>query len=204
MTTQDNLRGYAFAALRNAHAKQLAWQWGAAAAKEGYYPNFYEYSEEALTMWDKMMTTAPQDITTAKATIDIIIDEMGKSIRETYRGNMHYPTDDEGKQYMTAHHDVVLDQPLGYGDDGEELTLGSSFTEPTDSYAAVDDADVMRTRLRLIASHIRESDMELLVQYVSGEHNSINAMFENPVDAALFRKRVRRACAKLEGLELFA
>lgn len=199
----ENARGYAFAALRAAHARQLKWAKYAAASRHGYYPSVYGYTEDGLALFDRMYATATHDLATTQDIINTIIREMARSVDATYLGHFKYLTRGRDTEYITTAHDVILDQPAEYVE-GEEYdrfsTIGTLLPYTEVGYAAFEDADLMRMRLRLVASRLNAHDMAALTAYIDG------ASFEDAVSAGStqsFIKRMRTACAGLEGSVVF-
>ena len=196
-----NPRGYAYVAFTNAHRRMLGWQQYAAAAKHGYYPSKFDYIEQGLKLFDPMYATATQDMNTVRDLTDTIIKLMGQSITDEYRGHFHYPQGDGGRQYVTTRYDVILDLPTT-GSDGEPTTVGAVLPAIEAGYAEFEDADLMRMRLRIIAQRLSREDMAILTSYIDGEYDSLAAACGDR-SAPAFIKRMRNACASLEGSVVF-
>ena len=202
-TTSDNPRGYAFRSLSNAWYRQLGWRAYAAAQKYGYYPSLNEYIEQGLDMFDPMYTVATQDMDTANAIISKIIVEMGRSIKATMYGHITEHQDDKGFPAYQPRHDIRLDEPVHtYGE--EVSTKGLNVPEIEQGYDDVDDADLMRMRMRIISKRINAEDLAVLQSLVIGEHDTISSAFNsNYVKAMLFRRRMSAQLGSLEGSLVF-
>jgi hypothetical protein len=203
MTDIDNARGYAFVAFKNAHSRQLHWSKYAAALKHGYYPSLYEYTEDGLNMFDRMYATATHDLETVQDLTYDIIKAMAQSIDEEHRGHFKYVTKDRDSEHITTAHDVILDQPVGMEQGHEEFsTIGSVMPVIERGYAEFEDADLMKMRLRLIASRMTDADMKVLLAYVNGETDTLGgAVTDSSIQS--FIKRMRTACKPLQGSVVF-
>lgn len=187
---------YAYGALRGAYRRQTGWQAYAAAIKHGYMPDEYDWIHEGMTLFHQFtVATIPE----AKAIIDDIIIEMGKSVLAQVKGHFVYPTKD-GEQYVTIGHDVILDQPTGYSPEGEELTLAKAITTTEVGYSEVEDADEMRVRLRMIAARLRPDDMATLVSYIDGEYDTLTEACGGKANYNLFTRRMKVATRGLKGV----
>jgi len=187
----DNPRGYAFQALTKAYDRSMRWSTFAALAKDGLMPSKYEYIEDGLRMFDSY-DIASATIIEAKAIIDTIIKEMGRSLTEQLKGKHSYPTDSEGVQYIVTRYDSTLDLVIG-NDQGEDITLGTSVPELDKGYAAVEDADEMRYRMRMLADRLRPADMATLASYVSGEYETLTEACGGRTQYQLFTRRMKVA-----------
>ena len=187
---KDNPRGYAYQALANAYDRSMGWQQYAALARDGLMPSKYEYIEEGLDMFDR--SHAP-DMTEAKAMIDTIIKEMGRSLVEQLKGKHSYPTDSEGTQYIITRYDTTLDMVVSTTEDSETVTLSDTLGEVELGFMQVEDADEMRYRLRVLADRLRPADMDIIASYVEGNHGSLTEACGGKVEYQLFTRRMARA-----------
>ena len=202
-TANHNPRGYAYTALKNAWNRQLSWKAFAAANKYGYYPTLGDYIDQGLDMFDRMYAVANKDIDAATAIIGDIIAEMGRSIKSDFKGHLTYREDSEGKEVCMPSHDIILDQPVMLHSD-EASTIGADLPQEEQGYNAIEDADLMRTRMRIIGERINDEDMSILSSYVSGEVDTISAAFDGDyVQAMLFRRRMRAQLGSLQGSLVF-
>lgn len=202
MTATVNPRGYAFVAFNTTYERQLRWRAMAAAKRYGYYPSRKEYIALGLQLFDRMYATATQDDATMRAMVTSIIKDMGQSIRAESYGHFKYNGGHGEPQYITTKHDVVLDAPSDVNDP-ESDTLGSQLTSIEEGYAKSDNDDVMKARLKLIATHMSDEDMNILTAYIDGD--SFAAACEaKGINPDHFTKRIRDRCKGLKGMEVFA
>ena len=192
MEYNDEAHAYAFGALRGAYRRHMGWNQFAAANRHGYMPDEYEYIANGMHLFIDS-TTATTDVTEAKAIIDVIIVEAGRSIMEQVKGHFVYPTNDEGEQYVSIGHDVILDQPNGYTPEGEELTLGGVLPYDEPGYAEFEDAEEMKYRLRVLAERLRPDDMVTLMSYVDGEYDTLTEACGGKAQYNLFTRRMKVA-----------
>ena len=192
----NNPRGYAYKALAGAYERTIIWNWAAALAKDGTMPSKYEYIEDGLRMFDSYdVAVATPDA--AKAIIDAIIVAMNSSLQELLKGKFSYPEVDGVRQGIVARYDTTLDVELSYIDD-ELITIGSTLAEDEQGYAAVEDADEMKIRLRTIAARISGEDMATLTAYITGEYETITDACGGKREAQYFTKRIRNQCKGLQ------
>ena len=190
MTYENEAHAYAFGALRGAYKRQQGWQAFAAASRHGYMPDEYTYIEDGMALFTQFTAaTIPE----AKALIDDIIKHMNASVLEQVKGHFVYPTNDEGEQYVSIGHDVILDQPNGYTPEGEELTLGGAISYTDVGYKEFEDADEMMYRLRIIAERLRPDDMATLLSYVDGEYDTLTEACGGKTEYNLFTRRMKVA-----------
>jgi len=190
---QDNPRGYAYQALTKSYDRIMGWQQYAALDKDGSMPSKYEYVGDGLNLFDRQYPSYDQDITTAKVLIDTIIKEMGRSIVELMKGKMAYPSDSEGTQYIVPKYDTTLDIPISTTAYEEEITLGTTLPSVEEGYAAVDDADEMRYRMRVLADRLRPADMATLMSFVNGDYETLTEACGGSAAYWGFTKRMRTA-----------
>ena len=193
----SNERGYAYKALAGAYERTIIWNWAAALARDGTMPSKYEYIEEGLNLFDRSQAN---DITEAKAVIDSIIVSMNSSLQELLKGKFSYPEVGGVRQGIVPRYDTILDVELpdSLESDGEVLTIGSTLAEDEQGYAAVDDADEMRVRLRTVALRISSDDWDTLVSYINGEYETITDACGSKREAQYFTQRIRRQCKGLQ------
>ena len=186
----DNLRGYAYVSFKNAYNRSMGWSQYAAADKDGLMPTLYEYLEDGLNMFDR--SQYDNDIE-AKAIIETIIKEMGRSIVELLKGKHSYPQGTDGKARVVTRYDTTLDIAVGYSPEGEEITLGNQVGEVDLGFMQVEDADEMRYRLRVLADRLLPSDMAIVMSYANGEHDTLTAACGGRVGYKSFTKRMKVA-----------
>ena len=187
---EDNIRGYAYVALRNGYERTLTWDWAAALLKDGSMPDRYEYIEDGLTMFDSSCTTATT-LEEAKAMIDTIIGSMSGSLKELLKGKHSYP----GSGGVVTRYDTTLDvELLSSNDEGEVLTIGNTIPEHEQGYDDVDNAEEMRARIRMLAPRLRPADMAVIMSYVDGTYDTLTeACTAGDMQYGTFTKRMRVA-----------
>ena len=184
----DNARGYAYVALTKGYERTMAWDWGAALAKDGMMPSKYEYIEDGLRMYDQY--DPDMDITQAKAIVDVIIKEMGRSMQELLKGKHSYPSTGG----VVTRYDTMLDYVVHVDPrSGVETTLGDTVPSEDLGFAAVDDADEMRYRMRVLAGRLRPDDMATLASYVEGNYETLTEACGGKVAYQLFTRRMKVA-----------
>ena len=221
MTTNSNMRGYAFVALKGPFKRQMKWQQYAAAMAYGYHPHEYDYINQGLDLFDRMYTVATHDTTDATLAyanehgsyptmdelgiyvahdiVNTVIKAMGKSITDDVKGRFSYPVDDDGTQRMEPKFDLTLDSTALTGD-GEVTTKGDMIPVEEEGYTALEDADLMRMRMRLISKRLRPEDLKVLTSYVDGTHDSMTAACGgDKTTTVILMRRIRRALGSLEG-----
>ena len=190
----SNERGYAYKALAGAYDRSMTWNWAAALAKDGKMPSKYDYVSNGLDLFDRSLVTGMDE---AKAMIDGIITSMNSSLTELLKGKFSYPEADGVRRGIITRYDTILDVRVSE-DDAEHQTIGTSIPEIEVGYAAVDDADEMRVRLRTIAARLSDEDMATLASYINGEYETITDACGGKREAQYFTQRVRRQCKGLQ------
>ena len=190
----SNERGYAYKALAGAYDRSMTWNWAAALAKDGKMPSKYDYVSNGLDLFDRSLVTGMDE---AKATVDGIITSMNSSLTELLKGKFSYPEADGVRRGIITRYDTILDVRVSE-DDAEHQTIGTSIPEIEVGYAAVDDADEMRVRLRTIAARLSDEDMATLASYINGEYETITDACGGKREAQYFTQRVRRQCKGLQ------
>ena len=204
MAEEPNYRGYAFTALRISWERQLHWDIFAAANRYGYYPTLYEWIKERLRTFDSLWLAVDEpSIDEAQAIMrDLIIDQ-GKAITDGTKGHFEFLKPEGEPQYVQAKYDTTLNQPIVLNDASDTITIGDRLPYIEPGYKEVEDNDLMRYRMRLIAQRLTPLDLKNLTAYIDGEYDSIEAIFNNVNKATMFRRRIRRACKSLDGSVVF-
>ncbi len=201
-TATDNPRGYAYKALTNAWNRQLGWRAFAAAQKYGYYPRLGEYIDQGLGMFDPMYATAKQqDIRTASSIISNIIAEMGRSIKSEMYGHVTQHLDENGYDMYSPRYDVTLSAPIG--EHGATILEGQ-VGEEEQGYTDIEDADLMRMRMRIISQRINDEDFATLQSFVQGDADTLYALFNGDnTKRLLFLRRMKAQLGSLDGALVF-
>ncbi|KKM85431.1 hypothetical protein LCGC14_1289140 [marine sediment metagenome] len=198
-------RAYASVTFRNAYQTCVTrYDWFAASKRYRTAPTEGEWIANGLSMYDQLSiaitTTAKREVVDlSKLIVKLMIDE----VRDIARGLIVQRTDPVTKvRSMTTHYDLSWDKE-NFPGESEARTL----VHEDGGFAAVEDAEMMRMRMRMLSQVLTDNDMEVLIQYVSGEAASLReasrtlgytgTMYDK------MRYRIRRACKGLEMTDAF-
>ncbi len=197
-------RAYASVVFRNAYITCVSrYDWFAAARRHRAAPSEKEWIANGLSLYDQwsvaITTTAKKEVVDLS---HLIVKLMQDEVRGMARGLIVQRTDPLTKERrMTAHYELSYGEG-NFPDDWEARTL-----EVEGGFAAVEDAEVMRGRMRLLSEILTDPEMETLAQYVSGEVETLReatlSLGYTRLQYDRMRYSIRRSCKGLEMTDAF-
>ena len=150
----DDHRAYAFVSFRRSYEVTMGYDWAAALKKHDTFPSTTEW----VTDCDRMYNGLLLDNEPSKELVQTSIKLVRQSLDENVKGKLTRNPDTE--QLEPKYY--VVPEP-------KEL--------PTEEkgYAAIEDRDEMRGRLRLLRNELTSLEYEALIEYMYGGHDDMKA-----------------------------
>ena len=150
----DDHRAYAFVSFRRSYEVTMGYDWAAALKKHATFPSITEWITECDRMYDGLLLDNEPSRELVQASIKLVRQSLYEDIKGKFTRNPETGQLDP-KYYVVPEPKQLLTEEKGY--------------------AAIDDRDETRGRLRLLRNELTSLEYEALVEYMYGGHEDMKA-----------------------------